>query len=112
MDTVRQAARQQANGFTKGTSKIHYNVSIRTPIIIFPLHQTSTNCLIAHLGEISVANAFLSDENKLVTKAKALIKNICLKSEMHHEGQLQTLKLLVDVCLASFNKEQQNQDSD
>ncbi|MBW0544995.1 hypothetical protein O181_084710 [Austropuccinia psidii MF-1] len=35
---------------------------------------------------------------------------------MHHEGHLQTLELLVDinidVCLASFNKEQKNKDSD
>ncbi|MBW0469311.1 hypothetical protein O181_009026, partial [Austropuccinia psidii MF-1] len=116
MDTARQAARQQASGFTQTTSKIHYDVLIRTPIIIFPLHKASTDCLIAHLGEISASNAFASDENKLVTKAKAGIHNIRLTSEMHHEGQLQTLQLLVDVNidvrLASFNKEQQNQDSD
>ncbi|MBW0551974.1 hypothetical protein O181_091689 [Austropuccinia psidii MF-1] len=78
----------------------------------FPLNQALTNCLIAHLGEISAANAFLSDENKLVNKAKAQIQNIHLTSEMNHEGQLHTLKLLVDVCLSSFNKEQQNQYSD
>ncbi|MBW0461247.1 hypothetical protein O181_000962 [Austropuccinia psidii MF-1] len=67
-------------------------------------------------GEISASNAFTSDENKSVTKTKAGIHNNRLTSEMHHEGHLQTLQLLVDVNidvrLASFNKEQQNQDSD
>ncbi|MBW0512400.1 hypothetical protein O181_052115 [Austropuccinia psidii MF-1] len=111
MDTARKAS-----GFTQTTSKIHYDVLIRTPIIIFPLHIASIDCLIAHLGEISASNAFTSDENKSVTKTKAGIHNIHLTSEMHHEGHLQTLELLVDinidVFLTSFNKEQQNQDSD
>ncbi|MBW0526865.1 hypothetical protein O181_066580 [Austropuccinia psidii MF-1] len=66
--------------------------------------------------EISASNAFTSDENKLVTKTKAGIHNVRLTSEMHHKGHLQTPELLVDinidVCLASFNKEQQNQDLD
>ncbi|MBW0544994.1 hypothetical protein O181_084709 [Austropuccinia psidii MF-1] len=61
MDTERQAARQQESGFVQTTSKIHYDLLIRTPIIILPLHKALADCLIAHLGEISASNASTSD---------------------------------------------------
>ncbi|MBW0485045.1 hypothetical protein O181_024760 [Austropuccinia psidii MF-1] len=66
MDNARKAAHQQVSGFMQKTSKMHYNVLIRTPNIISPLHKALNNCLIAHLGAISVSNAFASDENKLL----------------------------------------------
>ncbi|MBW0502483.1 hypothetical protein O181_042198 [Austropuccinia psidii MF-1] len=107
MDTSRKAARQQASGFMQTTSNINYNLLIRTLIIIFPPHKASTNCLIVNLGEIYASNAFASDENK------EEFHNILLASEMHHKGPLPMLQLPVDVnidvFLASFRKEQQNQ---
>ncbi|MBW0544600.1 hypothetical protein O181_084315 [Austropuccinia psidii MF-1] len=64
MDTARQAPHQQLSGFMQTTSKINYNLLIRTANIISPLPKALNNCLIAHLGAIPASNAFASDENK------------------------------------------------
>jgi len=97
MDAASAAARQQANDLSQTSTKMHYDILIRTPIIIFPLPSNSTDSLIAYLGEINASNSFSESNGSLVTKTKAGLHNIRLTSELSHEGKSNTLEILGDV---------------
>ena len=64
--------------------KIHYDVLIRTPIVVLPRAAgASSDAIIANLGEIYAHNTFLTDKNnpdKAVIKIEAGIRHIRLAS--------------------------------
>ncbi|PLW57557.1 hypothetical protein PCANC_01138, partial [Puccinia coronata f. sp. avenae] len=107
MDAASEAARQQATELSQTSTKMHYDVLIRTPIIIFPLDGNSTDSLIAYLGEINASNSFSEDQGNLVTTTKAGLHNIRLTSELSHEGKSNTLEILgdvnIDVIMTTFS---------
>ncbi|KAA1100602.1 hypothetical protein PGTUg99_027292 [Puccinia graminis f. sp. tritici] len=106
MDAASAAARQQANDLSQTTTKMHYDILIRTPIIIFPLDGNSTDSLIAYLGEINASNSFSGSGDELVTTTRAGLHNIRLTSELSHEGKSNTLEILgdvnIDLMMATF----------
>ncbi|KAI8450966.1 hypothetical protein BY996DRAFT_6432303 [Phakopsora pachyrhizi] len=105
MDAASQVARQQANEFTQKENNMHFDILIRTPIIIFPRLRNSKDCLIAHLGEINASNSFMGTMEKPVVKTEAGLHNIRLTSEFYSDSQCYTEQILgdvnVDVVMAS-----------
>ncbi|KAG0143880.1 hypothetical protein CROQUDRAFT_660682 [Cronartium quercuum f. sp. fusiforme G11] len=108
MDAASQAARQQASDLAQTDSRMSYDVLIRTPIIVFPREGSSTDSLIAHLGEINASNTFSWPDGKLVTKTEAGLHNIRLTSQFYHDNKCHSLQLLgdvnIDVVMASFSE--------
>lgn len=45
--------------------KIYFDVSVQSPVIVLPRTLRGDDCLIAHLGEISVRNEFLSQQSNV-----------------------------------------------
>ncbi|KAF0534769.1 vacuolar protein sorting-associated protein 13 [Gigaspora margarita] len=81
-DSARRAAVSQAAQLQEKVSKFHFEISIRSPIIVFP--NTKTNDLvIANLGEFSASNEFkLQDgnNNSYLTRITAELQKISLTS--------------------------------
>ena len=101
-NAARQAAMNQANQIQENADKIHFDILVRTPIVVFPKVGSSTSqgdLMTAYLGELYAQNTFaqLDDtENSLVAnKILAGIRKTRLTSDFHYgEGQLEELELL------------------
>lgn len=115
MDAASAAARQQANDLSQTNSTMHYDILIRTPIIIFPRDVSSTDSLIAYLGEIHASNSFSLSDDKRVSTTKAGLRNIRLTSEFSQESKSNTLEILgdvnIDVLIASFGSAGQSHEA-
>ncbi|GAA94842.1 hypothetical protein E5Q_01496 [Mixia osmundae IAM 14324] len=98
-DRATQAAAQQAA--TELESRLHYDISIASPIIVFPRSSHSKDRIIAQLGTIEATNEFsTSTDGKLITKIRAALKSVALTSEIQHDGQLNTLPILEKLDLS------------
>ncbi|KAH8926014.1 hypothetical protein BT69DRAFT_1239533 [Atractiella rhizophila] len=80
-DATTQAAAEQANQLQERVQKMHYDILIQTPIIVFPREPGSTDTIIANLGEISAKNRFEADADGPITKIDAGLKSIKLVSK-------------------------------
>ena len=96
LDAARAAAAQQAADLQQRASKMHYDIVVRTPIIVFPRISTSKDILVANLGEIRAENRFEGDEIKI----SAGLFNIRLSSDMGHGDDRSTLDMIDDVNLS------------
>jgi vacuolar protein sorting-associated protein 13A/C len=86
-DAAAQAAVQRASEITR----MQFEVSIRSPILIFPTDATtSVDVLNMRLGEITARNDYKGD----VTKTSASLHGIQLASIL---GQQRTLKMIDDI---------------
>ena len=45
--------------------RLYFDISIQTPVIVLPSSLHSDECLVAHLGEISIKNEFVRQSEKL-----------------------------------------------
>ena len=93
-NAARQAAANQASQIQENASKMHFDVLIKTPIIVFPrvmVPNKRRDLLTAYLGEIYANNSFEKvKESKMELTANKLlagIRNIRLTSDFHYEGQ-------------------------
>ncbi|WAR59578.1 hypothetical protein PtB15_11B218 [Puccinia triticina] len=72
-----------------------------------PLDSSSSDSLIAYLGEINASNPFSGSGDELLTATKAGLHNIRLTSELSNEGKPETLEILgdvnIDLIIATFN---------
>lgn len=54
------------------SSRLYYDVSIQSPVIVFPSSLSREDCLVAHLGEITAKNEYLvSSDNPQATLGKS-----------------------------------------
>lgn len=89
-NAARQAAANQANQIQENASKMHFDIVVKTPIVVFPrvmVEDKPRDLLTAYLGEIYMANEFvLLDGSKSVVanKLSAGIRNIRLTSDFHY----------------------------
>ncbi|KAI9725458.1 MAG: hypothetical protein M1828_003129 [Chrysothrix sp. TS-e1954] len=113
-NAARQAAANQAGQIQETASKMHFDIQISTPIIVFPTMTTSTSpgrdTLTAYLGEIYATNKFLPlDDSKGADTCNEIstgIRNIRLLSQLYYEGdETEELELLDKVDLG-FNVNQ------
>ncbi|KDE03795.1 hypothetical protein MVLG_05736 [Microbotryum lychnidis-dioicae p1A1 Lamole] len=102
-DAAAQAAAQRATEVTTWIPKMHYDILIRTPIVVFPHDSTAVtkHGIIAHLGEISLANKFEVSDEEVVTKIVFELRQVRLSSTLNCEGEQdgQDVQVLDDVTI-------------
>lgn len=110
-NAARQAVSNQATQLQQSTSRIKFDVIVKTPIVVFPrvvvAGQTERDLITAYLGEIYAQNKFAplddSDDAEIVMKLSAGIRNVRLTSLFHYRGhQSEELELIDDLDL-DFN---------
>jgi vacuolar protein sorting-associated protein 13A/C len=110
-NAARQAAANQATQIQQRASKFHFDITISTPIVVFPRMVISDkpdrDTLTANLGEIYAKNTFVPlDDSKdadVANKISAGIRNIKLTSNLHYdENRAEELELIDKVDL-DFN---------
>lgn len=89
-NAARQAAANQASQMQESESKLHFDIIIKTPIIVFPrvmVEDKPRDLLTAYLGEIYANNRFatLKETGVRVNKISAGVRNIRLTSDFHYE---------------------------
>ena len=92
-NAARQAAADQASQIQESAGKMHFDVLIKTPIIVFPrvmMDEKPRDLLTAYLGEIYASNSFVPvDDSKdavIANKLSAGIRNIRLTSDFHYDN--------------------------
>ncbi|KAF8453095.1 hypothetical protein BGX38DRAFT_1249760 [Terfezia claveryi] len=106
-NAARQAAMNQASQI-QNPDKIHFDIIVRTPIIVFPRvsesGETTRDLLTAYLGEIYAENKFVpldgSSNPYIVNKISTGIRKTRLTSEFHYEEDVtEELELLDELDL-------------
>ena len=107
-NAARQAAANQASQVQESASKMHFDVVVKTPIVVFPramIDDRPRDLLTAYLGEIYASNKFVGlqghkEGGALVNKLSAGIRNIRLTTEFHYEDdQEEELEMIEKVDL-------------
>lgn len=89
-DAARDAAVQKASEI----DRIQFEVSVKTPIIVFPCDSARVpDVLIMRLGEITARNSYEGYSYKII----ASLRGIQLASEFHWDGKLSRLKIVDDI---------------
>ncbi|KAI9673228.1 MAG: hypothetical protein M1817_003091 [Caeruleum heppii] len=107
-NAARQAAANQANQIQENADKLHFDILVKTPIVVFPrvaLNDSPNRDLItAYLGEIYANNKFVplddSEAAEIANRLSVGIRNIRMTSDFHYEdGVFEELELIdkVDV---------------
>lgn len=95
MKAVFDSTRNSAPPPPAVASKMHYDVVIKTPIILFPRAADSTDVLVANLGEFRAKNSL--DGDAVYTDAG--LRAVRLASFLDHEDGRHELEMLSDVNL-------------
>lgn len=104
-NAARQAAANQASQMQESENKLHFDVLIKTPILVFPrvmVADRHRDLLTVYLGELYASNKFatLKDSGKEVNKISAGIRNVRLTSDFHYENdQHEELEMIDKVDL-------------
>ncbi|KAK6371770.1 Vacuolar protein sorting-associated protein 13 [Exophiala oligosperma] len=106
-NAARQAAAEQATQVQESAQKMHFDIVIKTPIVVFPramVDDRPRDLLTAYLGEIYANNKFVGVHGQkhgpLVNKLSAGIRHIRLTTEFHYgDGQSQELEMIDQVDL-------------
>ncbi|KAE8269165.1 hypothetical protein A4X09_0g3183 [Tilletia walkeri] len=97
-DAATTAASAQASQLQQRATKMHYDVIIKTPILVLPRAASSTDAITANLGEIFAHNTFPSqDDGHVVTKIEAGLRHIRLASRLEHDGHTHHVQMIDDV---------------
>ncbi|RMZ73838.1 vacuolar sorting-associated vps13 [Pyrenophora seminiperda CCB06] len=110
-NAARQAAANQATQIQQRATKFHYDITISTPIVVFPRMVVSDkpdrDTLIANLGEIYAKNSFVplddSENAETANKITAGIRNIKLTSKLHYDEDRSEQLQLIDKVDLDFN---------
>lgn len=110
-NAARQAAANQATQIQQRASKFHFDITISTPIVVFPRMVISDkperDTLTANLGEIYAKNTFVPlDDSKdadVANKISAGIRNTKLISELHYDQDRSESLELIDKVDLDFN---------
>lgn len=91
-NAARQAAANQATQVQESAQKMHFDIVVKTPIVVFPramVDDRPRDLLTAYLGEIYASNKFVGIQGQkdgpVVNKISAGIRSIRLTSEFHFE---------------------------
>ncbi|CEG78909.1 hypothetical protein RMATCC62417_13445 [Rhizopus microsporus] len=102
-DIARQAALESAQQLSEAATKTHFDIVIKTPVVLFPeFHQGSSDLVVAHLGEIWASNTFVNENGRSINSIKAGLRAISLTSKFYfrrsnNQMQLQTLPIVDDI---------------
>ncbi|KAI9806146.1 MAG: hypothetical protein M1833_004553 [Piccolia ochrophora] len=109
-NAARQAALNQANQIQEKADKMHFDIIVKTPIVVFPrmtaLEKPKRDTITAYLGEIYANNKFVplddSQNADVANKLSAGIRNIRLTSLLHFEDEEAEELDLIDKVDLSF----------
>ncbi len=100
-DAATLAASNQASQLQERVDKMHYDVIIKTPIVVLPRSADSTDVMTANLGEIYAKNTFAVRDNKeAITKIEAGLRHIRLASRMRYGSQEYHVQMIDDVNIS------------
>jgi vacuolar protein sorting-associated protein 13A/C len=110
-NAARQAAANQATQIQQRASKFHFDITISTPIVVFPRMVISDkpdrDTLTANLGEIYAKNTFVplddSKDSDVANKLSAGIRNVKLTSNLHYDDDRSEELELIDKVDLDFN---------
>ncbi|KAJ2973574.1 hypothetical protein NQ176_g6529 [Zarea fungicola] len=110
-NAARQAAMNQANQIQQSPSKIHFDVVVNTPIVVFPRvvvpGEAKRDVITAYLGEIYAQNKFAplddSTSSEIAMKISAGIRNIKLTSEFNYSDERFEELEMIDHVDLGFN---------
>ncbi|KAL7775008.1 hypothetical protein CFE70_005924 [Pyrenophora teres f. teres 0-1] len=110
-NAARQAAANQATQIQQRANKFHFDITISTPIVVFPRMVVSDkpdrDTLTANLGEIYAKNSFVplddSESAETANKITAGIRNIKLTSKLHYDEDRSEQLQLIDKVDLDFN---------
>ncbi len=89
-DAATQVAVQRASEI----ERMQFDISIKTPIVIFPSEpSSSSDALILRLGQIGAHNV----SETLVNRISASLRGIQLISTLYRQGECLTLKMIDDI---------------
>lgn len=93
-DAARDAAVQRASEI----ERMHFDISVKTPIIIFPCDSTrNSDVLTMRLGEILARNSYDGDSSSIT----ASLRGIQLVSEFYYDGNPSKLKIVDDIDIVA-----------
>ncbi|KAL9075208.1 MAG: hypothetical protein Q9157_004112 [Trypethelium eluteriae] len=103
-NAARQAAAEQASELQERANKMHFDILVKTPIVVFPQMVISDRAerdqLTAYLGEIYASNSFVplddSKQSDVANKLTAGINKIRLTSLFHYPDQKSEELELID----------------
>lgn len=102
-NAARKAAANRASQMQESTSKIHFDILIKTPILVFPRVMVADrphDLLTAYLGEIYASNEFVKFGSVEGNKISTGIRNVRLTSDLHyHNDQSEELEMIDKVDL-------------
>ncbi|KAI8968414.1 hypothetical protein BDF20DRAFT_896210, partial [Mycotypha africana] len=104
-DMARQAALESAQQLSQVATKMHFDIVIESPVVLFPeLHDHPSDVVIAHLGEIWVSNSFVDNADNCINHIQCGLRAISLTSKFYfpQQDKLQTLPMVDDTDL-NFN---------
>lgn len=107
----------------EASSKMHYDVIIKTPIVVLPRASDKKDVVVANLGEIYAHNAFFGADGQphkkmakpgegLITRITAGVRHVRLASQVYHDERECRLQIIKDVNLAIDVVQNQNIESD
>lgn len=100
-DAASYAAVQRASEVTR----MHYDIVVKTPIVILPRDGlVSQDRLILRLGEIVAKNEYLGDANDTSTIAASL-SGVNVASEIHIDSQRSNVQMIDDVSITANVKQ-------
>ena len=106
-NAARQAAANQTNQIQERAQKMHFDVVVKTPILVFPsamVDDRPRDTLTAYLGEIYASNKFVTlqghKDGPTVNKLSAGVRHIRLTTSFHYEdGSSEELEMIEKVHL-------------
>jgi vacuolar protein sorting-associated protein 13A/C len=106
-NAARQAAANQTNQIQERAQKMHFDIVVKTPILVFPramVDDMPRDTLTAYLGEIYASNKFVTlqgqKDGPTVNKLSAGIRNIRLTTNFHfQDGSSEELEMIEKVNL-------------
>ena len=106
-NAARQAAANQTNQIQERAQKMHFDVVVKTPILVFPramVDERPRDVLTAYLGEIYASNKFVTLPGQkvgpTVNKLSAGIRHIRLTTNFHYEdGTSEEVEMIEKVHL-------------
>ncbi|KAI7043547.1 vacuolar protein sorting-associated protein 13 [Hortaea werneckii] len=111
-NAARQAAANQASKVQESTSKMHFDIVIKTPIVAFPRMVVTENpqrdMMTAYLGEIYANNKFVPLEegkadSQIANKLSAGIRNVRLTSTFNYADEKSEELEMIDKVGLDFN---------
>jgi vacuolar protein sorting-associated protein 13A/C len=101
LKAVYDAASQAAANRAAEVTRMHYDIVVKTPIVMLPRDgTTSEDALVFRLGEISAKNEYLADIGD-TTVIDAGLRGINVTSDLFVDGTKTTLTMVDDVAITA-----------